>query len=265
MGSNEIPFDAHIELLCDCSPYFDRVFHARFVKTISEPVRFPDDDPDIFAEFISWAYSEEVFNDQPVTKMIHTFQLWVLAAKLEVPELQDTAIMLMEEKLDERPSAIVGDEVVNYVYNNTTLNSHLRRVVVDIWIVNGTKQRFLFYKCKLPRPFLEDLCYAWLEKVETSNIPRFLCDSEAHSFVQPPTIGEQASQGVPIARSSDVPDKPQLATADQMANRRMRIPSSRLRNHSSVSPSQGTATPASPITNVDKKCEVSQEMENLNI
>lgn len=258
-----MPIDAHVEMLCDCSPYFDRIFHDRFEKTISEAVRFPDDDPDIFAEFISWAYGEDPFVGQPV-KTIRIFQLWVLAAKFEIPRLQDTAIMLTAKMFDKTPHVIIAPEAVNYVYNNTIIDSPLRRMIVDIWTHNAMQGAFLRHKDVLPRLFLVDLCCAWAEINESKYIGVGHFDFEAY-FVQSPALGKQDSQDVPIANSSNVLDTPQLATPHQLANRAMKIPSSRLRNHSSASPSQGTATPASSTANVDKNCEVSREMEDLNI
>jgi len=56
VGPEEVPFDAHIELLCDCSPYFNDIFEARYTEPLTEPVLLPDVDPECFSDFLCWAY-----------------------------------------------------------------------------------------------------------------------------------------------------------------------------------------------------------------
>jgi hypothetical protein len=70
LGTPETPFDAPIALLCCCSPFFDRLFKDRYLKPTPGPVRFADDDPDAFAEFLCWAYGEEIFKDKPSPRFI---------------------------------------------------------------------------------------------------------------------------------------------------------------------------------------------------
>lgn len=57
IGPDEIPFDAHIELLCAHSSFFDKALDGRFVEAETKYIPFPDEDPAIFTEFLSWAYT----------------------------------------------------------------------------------------------------------------------------------------------------------------------------------------------------------------
>jgi hypothetical protein len=57
IGPDEVPFDAHIELLCACSPFFDKALDGRFMEVETQHISIPDEDPKIFAEFLSWAYT----------------------------------------------------------------------------------------------------------------------------------------------------------------------------------------------------------------
>ena len=56
VGTPETPFDVHVELLCDASPYFDKLFDNCFATVSAASVSFPDHDPDTFAEFLKGVY-----------------------------------------------------------------------------------------------------------------------------------------------------------------------------------------------------------------
>lgn len=88
VGVNQTPFDAHVELLCGCSPYFDTVLKDRTERPIAEdPICFPDDDPDVFAELLGWMYSGDISADLPSRAgSLFLLQLWVLAGKLKIPD-----------------------------------------------------------------------------------------------------------------------------------------------------------------------------------
>ena len=162
VGQAEIPFDVHLELLCDCSPYFDTLYNNRTVdkNTTKKPISFPDDDPAVFAELVSWMYRGELSPNLP--SIFFLFQLWVLAAELRIQDLQDLTFSHCKQKVT--PGAVFGNETVNYVYNNTLPGSPLRHLVVDIWAQNGTRERFSCHREKLPRAFLEDFCAAMIER-----------------------------------------------------------------------------------------------------
>ncbi|KAL4868418.1 hypothetical protein BDV12DRAFT_197291 [Aspergillus spectabilis] len=60
VGNSETPFDVHIELLCDRSPYFDNLLQGRFSDPSPRELVFPNDVPDVFADFVSWAYCGKI-------------------------------------------------------------------------------------------------------------------------------------------------------------------------------------------------------------
>jgi hypothetical protein len=93
VGTPETPFDVHLELLCDSSPYFNRLFIDRFARVPPATVRLPDDDPGAFTEFLNWVYRGTIFQNQLHPPLIELFRLWVLADKFEVPELQNLAVL----------------------------------------------------------------------------------------------------------------------------------------------------------------------------
>ncbi|KAL4883007.1 hypothetical protein BJY04DRAFT_216725 [Aspergillus karnatakaensis] len=93
VGEASIPFDAHIELLCDCSPYFDRLLQDRYSEKFTPEIILPNADPDAFTNFLRWAYSGTIADIDPVlanfTAIVRLFQTWTLAGKFEASALQD--------------------------------------------------------------------------------------------------------------------------------------------------------------------------------
>ncbi|KAA8644648.1 BTB/POZ domain-containing protein [Aspergillus tanneri] len=141
VGIDQTPSDVHIELLCDCSQYFNALYKDLALKnTVDNPICFPDDDPDVFTELISWMYRGKISADLPPgDTLLFLFRLWILAEKLDMRELFDT------------------------------------------WVRTGSKARFLAHQEKFPRPFLEELCCALIEWKEsphnhTHSVERYFVD-----------------------------------------------------------------------------------------
>src|SRR5436190_9727736 len=133
VGATSTPFDAHIELLCDCSPYFNKVFNDRLDDRTPEPVRLPDDDPDAFTEFLNWAYRGTIFQSRPSPSWIDLCRLWVLAGKFEISKLQNLVVTHCKNKYSTE-SGLVAKDAVEYVYDHAIPGSPLRQMVVDIWV-----------------------------------------------------------------------------------------------------------------------------------
>ncbi|KAL4862315.1 hypothetical protein BDV12DRAFT_179014 [Aspergillus spectabilis] len=173
VGQDAVPYNAHIELLCDCSPYLDRLLQERYSDQFTPEIDFPNDDPDIFVDFLIWAYSDTIRDVDPVlansNTILRLFQIWTLAGKFEVPVLQERTLTLCRRILTCQPSyLIIGVEALGHAYEDTECDtSALRTLAVEIWIERATKQELQERKKDLPRGFLEDLSLAWLERRET--------------------------------------------------------------------------------------------------
>ncbi|KAL2822267.1 hypothetical protein BDW59DRAFT_149634 [Aspergillus cavernicola] len=107
VGDSQTPFDIHIELLCDLSPLFDDMLQDRFLDPSTKELVFPDDAPDVFADFVSWAYCGRISDVEASTessRLDHLFQLWILAERFHLSELQDLVVIHCRESLDSKPS-----------------------------------------------------------------------------------------------------------------------------------------------------------------
>ncbi|KAL4789619.1 hypothetical protein BDV19DRAFT_22994 [Aspergillus venezuelensis] len=159
VGPNEVPFDVHLELLCDTSPYFNTLYKDRAESAVSDdPITLPDDDPDVFAEAISWMYRGTLSGDLTTRPgdcaTAFCMELWVLAEKLEIPTLQNQAIATCKARVDKSAiTSLPNHWTIEYVYSHTTPRSPPRRLLVDVWLRRGTPLIFKGSQGRLPARF----------------------------------------------------------------------------------------------------------------
>jgi hypothetical protein len=265
VGTPETPFDVHLELLCDSSPYFNRLFNDRFARVPPATVRLPDYDPGTFTEFLNWVYRGTIFQNQLHPPLIELFRLWVLADKFEVPELQNLVVTHCKKKLDYQKNGVVATNTINYVYNNTVPGSPLRQMTVDTFAQRATKAKFSKYREEVPRAFLEDLCVFWLEKRDIIDPSVNLSpDFEALYFVYPPTPLKDSMGRILSPKTVEEPEIARSATSDEMKSRKILTPVSRKRSDRATSPTS-IGTPSTTSTDTGREREISQKLEHLEV
>ncbi|KAF2181939.1 hypothetical protein K469DRAFT_752393 [Zopfia rhizophila CBS 207.26] len=170
VGKDEVPFDAHIELLCACSPFFDNALHGRFVEAETKMIPLPDDDPDTFTEFLSWMYNRRIFADNTKPGWLELSRLWVMADKYQVPELQNNVMELFPTKFEAmKCKGNVHPIVLDFVYDNTTADSPLRKMIVDICTWGMDVDKFEQHRKDMPTEFLEDFGLQQMRKNALGN------------------------------------------------------------------------------------------------
>ncbi|OCL07583.1 hypothetical protein AOQ84DRAFT_276959, partial [Glonium stellatum] len=134
IGPNEVPFDAHIELLCSsCSPFFDNALNGRFIEGETKIVPLSNDDPDVFAKFLSWPYRDKIFKTNNNPGWLGLSKLWILTDELGVPTLQNEVIVMFLAKF--KTTGRKGNIHLNaleYVYERSLPDSPVRCMLVDI-------------------------------------------------------------------------------------------------------------------------------------
>jgi hypothetical protein len=165
IGPNATPFEfAHLKLLSDCST----VFKTFFEKGLLSMDFLDHEDPDIFTEFLRWAYRGKIFEETTPTWM-QLCQLWLLAEKLEVPKLQSLVMdhCQCRSETDDYDntdtSALMAESTVMFVYSKTAVGNPFRRIAVDSWRTVAGKTFFESVREKLPREFAKDLCLRFFE------------------------------------------------------------------------------------------------------
>lgn len=92
VGTEHIPFDIHIELLCEYSAFFNEHFKDRCTQVVSGTVHLRDCDPDLFIEFVNLVYRGKVFENETRLEWMELIRLWVLGSELGAFLLQNTEI-----------------------------------------------------------------------------------------------------------------------------------------------------------------------------
>jgi hypothetical protein len=259
VGTPETPFDVHVELLCDSSPYFDKLFDNRLATVSAASVSFPDDDPDTFAEFLNWVYTGTIFPSHLHPPLIELLRLWIQGEKFEVPELQNLVVARCQHIYDSKKSAILGLAAISYVYNNTVHDSVLRRMIVHIFAQRETNTRFSRDKSELPRAFLEDLCEFWFEKRDINHSDINLSPGFEQFYVTCPSSFRRDSLSNCVSSSDAETTFVREATPAALKSRSMKTPKSRRRLGTATS-SICIGKPATVETDTEREDGISQNL-----
>ncbi|CEL03107.1 hypothetical protein ASPCAL04264 [Aspergillus calidoustus] len=191
VGPSDTPFDVHLELLCDCSPYFNDRLADRFHNPLTEELRFPNDDPGAFADFILWAYTGtldiSVNNDSgngngncsskdgnssgaEPDLILHLFRVWTLAARFLVPQLRQLAMSRCEVEMNVDPERLASCSAVRFAYMESTrppppttttstsmATSTLRKFVIGVWAQGAGRRTLSDLTHELPGEFVRDV------------------------------------------------------------------------------------------------------------
>jgi hypothetical protein len=86
VGVDEVPFDAHVELLCSLSLFIDNALEDRFDEAGTNYIPLPDEDPYRFAEFLAWAYTGHFTWEKELKKIewVELCEMWILGDRYQV-------------------------------------------------------------------------------------------------------------------------------------------------------------------------------------
>lgn len=145
VGEKENPFHVHMEMICKESPFFNSAFMGagQFEETAQKLMKLPEDDPGTIDRMIQWIYFKTFsFDQKAATKKCQKAQfafkqlasLYVAADRFGITALKNEVVnqLFMFAELE---SYLPDDGVVEYIYNNTTPHSKLRRLIVEwhVW------------------------------------------------------------------------------------------------------------------------------------
>ncbi|KAJ8063505.1 hypothetical protein OCU04_007381 [Sclerotinia nivalis] len=154
------PFNLHKSFFTDLSPYFEAVFNSGFAESETQTLHFAESNREIFAMLVDWVYKkdlkalaafelddrknlpvgiglstlqgndlEEYIKKSQETALEHTtklIDLWFLADKVLIPELQNAALQAIEILRFFTPLQGVPAEISHAVYDKTPKRSPLR-------------------------------------------------------------------------------------------------------------------------------------------
>ncbi|KAF7876339.1 hypothetical protein EAF04_001432 [Stromatinia cepivora] len=159
------PFNLHKSFFTHLSPYFEAVFNSGFAESETQTLHFAESNREIFAMLVDWVYKKDLkalatfeFDDRknlPVgiglsalqgndleeyimksqeTAFEHTtklIDLWFLADKVMIPELQNAALQAIELLRFFAPLQGVPAEISRAVYDKTPKGSPLRLYLAE--------------------------------------------------------------------------------------------------------------------------------------
>ncbi|TKA82150.1 hypothetical protein B0A49_00208 [Cryomyces minteri] len=130
-------FAIHRGLLCHYSTYFQSAFNGNWVEADDNARRLEGEDVEVFQIFHDWLYNRRLFDPDeafprnfPLTGFV-LCRVFLFADRRGVTALKNATInALYLYYTEDRPP--YPDEVVHFVYENTTESSVLRKVLVDL-------------------------------------------------------------------------------------------------------------------------------------
>jgi hypothetical protein len=158
--------------LCFHSPYFRAAFDGNFDEATTGEVILDTTDPAVFGLFVEWLYTKDIaliecedkalsekerYNkDKPTA--VQLVRLWLLAEYLQVPQLQNLAIDVMQQKWER--SHLINSDAVEVAYKETTAGSRLRIYFTGVisWHTMSPESLKIHMK-SFPRELISDLFF----------------------------------------------------------------------------------------------------------
>lgn len=154
VGPNKVKAIAYKSMLVERSGFFEAACHAHWETGKSRTVTLEDQDPDVFAIFVTWVLtgnvksstkfievqsseSEEVKAIRLPLQWNQLAKCYVLGDFLQAPGFKNAVIdmLLYNMQLYHNDCELLAgwsSDQINYIYSNTTAGSQLRRIIVEL-------------------------------------------------------------------------------------------------------------------------------------
>jgi hypothetical protein len=168
-GDSSEVFTVHKEFACHYSPVLKAAFSSNFVEGQTQTYTFQDTSNEAVRLLTHWFYTQTLdtqrFDTTDFEKATNNpdfragidgmFRLWVLAEKLLIPSLQN---LVVRELISHRAKTGVTPTLYfNYVYENTSAGSPLRRLILDTCAAFLVSSWYSEHSSQFPKEMLLDL------------------------------------------------------------------------------------------------------------
>ena len=166
-GDNLKKFVVHKEVACYHSGVFDAAFNnPAFTEGQTQTYKMDDTTNGAFRLLVQWLYFKkleiaQLKEDWVQNKVTATIEnnslaeLWVLADKLGIPQLQNVTIETMHQIKAKRN--LIPTQTAQYIYNNTSPTSALRRYIVELCAISLSATSFANSPDRFPHEMLIDM------------------------------------------------------------------------------------------------------------
>ena len=128
-------FQIHENLVCAKSDFFRKAYQGQFKESFTKTVDFVDE-PDIFAKFVEWIYTED-YRVTPMRELDELIRVYILGDKIQATCLKDETIDKLMSFAKTGGRQQLGAEHIRMVFSKTFLQSKLRDWVVNDAFSNG--------------------------------------------------------------------------------------------------------------------------------
>jgi hypothetical protein len=171
-----IPFSVHEKLICASSDFFRNAMARDWKESKQRSIHLKDDDADTFELYLHWLYRGTLpvrINEPGLvgnSEYLQMAKAYVLGDKLQDGDFKDVIIDAIIDKCksiasDGRNWFPVGP-VLRCIYDNTPTSSKARRLLVDIYVHDGSGDWLSDWvkQDDIPKDFLLDIAMAFLNK-----------------------------------------------------------------------------------------------------
>ncbi|KAL8948426.1 MAG: hypothetical protein Q9222_005392 [Ikaeria aurantiellina] len=138
VGPEAKEFIVHRALLCHHSSYFKAALADHWKEGQQGLIELKDGNPEIFGRFCLWLYWGKIMEDHEAVTDIPWDTLtacYLLAEMRDVPMMQNAVIDLLIRKT--QATNLLPTREQRHVWEQTTENSPLRKMIVDITVLRG--------------------------------------------------------------------------------------------------------------------------------
>lgn len=134
-GANRQTFYVYRDLLSFYSGYFKAALNGSFAEANTGIIRLATEEPAVFTGFVKWLYThkhraDKITDANDTEYYMSIVKLWIFADRRDVPLLMNEMVDLFQQSMV--ASWILPSGTIKEIYNNTTQESALRRMVVDM-------------------------------------------------------------------------------------------------------------------------------------
>lgn len=161
----------HQKLFARRSDYFAKATNGNFLESEERLIKLENFVPETFRYYIIFVYTSQLATKGP-NEWLALCRLYVLAEYLLDRQAKNRVIdgiyaylteTLPAEPKHDHPSNLFSVEAIQEVYDGTPEDSHLRRLVVDLYAIHGKDLWLKDGKQELPTEFLYDIALKMLQ------------------------------------------------------------------------------------------------------
>lgn len=135
-GSAKRTFYPHRDLLAFYSGYFRAALNGRFTESRTKVIKLETEEPAVFEGFLLWLYTckartDVITEDNAGEYFTSIVKLWIFADRRIIPLMANDMIDHLQQCVLTAWS--IPTNTINIVYSNTTEESALRRMLVNMY------------------------------------------------------------------------------------------------------------------------------------